>query len=906
MKKKVTIVTIILFLLVIVGSFGKVTDFIINLEWFKEIGYTSVYFTKLAAILKLMIPIFIIIYTGLWFYYKSIRKIIIKWNKVVEVNVKTEKLKKRVAIVIDVIASFFVAYFTSSVYWYRILQFTSGNSFNIKDPIFNLDVSFYVFRLPLIESLYGVMLLFLIFMAVLTVILYIVLSLRDRVYNRNIGGINISFKEFFKGLSDFAGRQFAIISGLIMFLVAVGYAIRSFNLVYSPRGVVYGGGYTDIHVSLVFYVIIIAAAIVSSVVIFTSIIKYKIKPIFVSIVAILILIIGQSITAEIVQNLIVKSNEKNLEAPYIKNNIEYTRKAFNIDKLSESNFPSSDSLTQADIDSNRDTVNNIKVNSVTPALEFYNQVQVVRYYYDFRDLDVDRYNIGGKYSEVFLAPREIDSKSLEGNADTWQNRHLIYTHGYGLVMSKVNSVTSEGQPNFVIKDIPPQNSTNLKITNPRIYYGEETDDYAIANNTLGEFDYPDGSKNKTNNYDGKGGIKANILNRLIFAINKRDSNFLLSENITSNSKILINRNIMDRLNKIAPFLSYDKDPYVVLSGGKLFWIVDAYTTSDRFPYSQPYNNVNYIRNSVKVVIDAVDGTTNFYIVDKNDPIANSYSKIFPGLFKDVSQVPKDIRSHFKYPEDLFSTQCNVLGKYHVTDTGVFYNSEDLWETAKNQKQINGEKGVNDASYFIMRLPGENKSEMVLMEYFNMKDKDNMSAIFGARMDGNNYGKLILYKLPTDKTVYSPYLFKQKLNQDPSISKEVSLWNTQGSSVQFGDTSIIPIKNSLLYVEPVYLRAQGKNSMPEVKRVIVSFGNKMVMANSIDEALNQIFNNSSNNQSETRTETGGTSTDSSNNKDKLKQAQDLYNQAVDAQKNGDWSKYGDYINKLGKTLDELNK
>lgn len=901
LKKRVTIITIIVFLIILVSSIGKVTDFIINLEWFNEVGYTSVYFTKLMAILKLMLPIFVIVYLGLWFYYKSMKKIIIKWSKVVEVNIKNEKIKKRIAIIIDIIISFFVSYFIASMYWYRILQFTSGTNFNIKDPVFNIDASFYVFRLPLIESLYNVLMLFLIFMAGVTVIFYIILNLRNNIYRRNFHK-SINIKDFFSGLSNFAGRQFAIIVFLIMLLVSAGYVLKSFKLVYSPRGVVYGAGYTDIHVSLVFYVIIVAVAIISSIVIFISIVKYKIKPIFISIAVILILVVGQSITSEIVQNLIVKSNEKNLEAPYIKNNIQYTRDAFNINGIYERKFSSNDDLTEEDMANNKQTIDNIKINSVTQALEFYNQVQVVRYYYDFKDLDVDRYNINGKYSEVFLAPREINSKSLQGNADTWQNRHLIYTHGYGVVMNKVNSVTSEGQPNFVIKDIPPNNDTKLEIKNPRIYYGEETNDYAIANNTLGEFDYPEGSENKTNNYSGKGGINASLINRILFAISRKESNFLLSQNINGNSKILINRNIFDRLNKIAPFLNYDKDPYTVLSGGRLYWIIDAYTTSDRFPYSQPYNNVNYIRNSVKVVIDAVDGTTNFYIVDKNDPIANSYSKIFPGLFKDISEVPKDIRSHFKYPEDLFSIQADVLGKYHVTDTGVFYNGEDLWEPAKNQKKIDGEKGVNDASYFIMQLPETKKPEMVLMEYLNMKGKDNMSAIFGARMDGDNYGKLILYKLPTEKTVYSPYLFKQKINQDPAISKEVSLWNTQGSSVQFGDTSIIPIKNSLLYVEPVYLRAQGKNSMPEVKRIIVSLGNKIVMADSIEDALNQIFNNSVTENSTNQEQIP----QNENDKQKLNKAKDLYNQAIDAQKNGDWSKYGEAINKLGKILDDLDK
>ena len=576
--------------------------------------------------------------------------------------------------------------------------------------------------------------------------------------------------------------------------------------------------------------------------------------------------------------------------------------------MQEKDFPANEDLTEDDIENNRPTIDNIKINSYDPSLEFYNQVQVIRYYYDFNDIDVDRYNINGKYNQVFIAPREIDTKSLEGNADTWQNRHLVYTHGYGVVMSKVNSVTDAGQPDFVIKDIPPKNNTKIKINNPRIYFGEETNDYAIGNNTLGEFDYPNGGTNKTSNYDGKGGINATLINRVLFAINKQDTNFLLSGNINSNSKILINRNITERVKKIAPFLTYDKDPYPVISNGKIYWIIDAYTTSDRYPYSQPDDDVNYIRNSVKVVVDAVDGTTNFYIVDKNDPIANSYSKIFPGLFKDSSEVPADIKKHFKYPEDLFRTQSTVLEKYHVTDTGVFYNGEDLWDVSKNQNGVDGEKNISDSSYIVMKLPGENKAEMVLMEYFNMRNKNNMVALFGARMDGNNYGKMVLYKLPTDKTIDSPYLFNQKIRQDPTISKEISLWNTQGSKVQFGDTSVVPINKSLIYVVPVYIRAQGKNSIPEVKRVIVEYGNKVVMAHNVDKAFEQIFNytDNQNDNSQNEIQNNNIKTESNIDKEKLKTAQDLYNKAIDAQKNGDWSQYGDYIKELGKTIEELNK
>lgn len=475
-------------------------------------------------------------------------------------------------------------------------------------------------------------------------------------------------------------------------------------------------------------------------------------------------------------------------------------------------------------------------------------------------------------------------------------------------MNKVNSVTSEGQPDFVVKDMPPQNSTNIKLADPRIYFGEKTDDYAVVNTKLDEFDYPKGSDNATNNYHGTAGIRLGIINRILFAINQKDINFLLSRDITKESKILINRNIKDRVNKIAPFLKYESDPYIIMSGGKLYWILDGYTFSNEYPFSQPQDGLNYIRNSVKVVMNAENGNVKFYIMDKNDPIIKSYAKIFPGLFKDVNELPADIVRHFKYPKDMFNIQCSILGKYHVTNPGVFYSGEDVWEVAKNQREVSGEKNSIESPYVVMKPTGASKEEMILLQYFNMRNKDNMVALFGARMDGNNYGKLILYKFPPEKTVYSPYLFKQKLNQDTTISQQLSLWNKNGSTVQFGDTMIVPIKNSLLYVEPMYLRANGKDSIPEMKRVIVSYGDKILLAQGINDALSQMFNYDQGSIDENPNIDNNSKNQipPSGDSDQIKKAKDLYDDAINSQKNGDWAKYGEDIKELGKIIDSLNK
>ena len=902
-KKKLALGTVILILALCIIFLNNIVNFVINIEWFKEVGYLSVYFTKIIAMFKLIVPLFIISFIGIWLYYKSLRISIIKYRKVVEVNSNKDKFERKIVLIVDLIASFVVSYIFAATYWYRTLQFTNSVPFNIKDPLLNLDVSFYVFRLPLIRSLYNAFLSLVIFLCLITLFTYFLLNIKDRFILRSLkkrpGKIDILNSD----ITRFAGKQLAVLAALIMIFISVGYVLKCIGLVYSENGVAFGASYTDVHVSLLFYKIIAVASIIAAIVIFISIIKSRFKYIVISIAVIAILVVVKSISYFVVQNFIVKSNQKTLEQPYIKYDIDYTRKAYNIDNMATTSFQVKNDLTSADIKNNMDTIDNIRVNSFDPTLEFYNQVQIIRYYYQFNNIDVDRYYINGKFNQVFIGAREINSKAIDPN--TWQNRHLVYTHGYGIVMNKVNSVTSEGQPNFVVKDMPPQNSTDIKLANPRIYFGEKTDDYAVVNTKLDEFDYPKGSDNATNNYNGTAGIKLGIINRILFAINQKDINFLLSRDITKESKILINRNIKDRVNKIAPFLNYESDPYIIMSGGKLYWILDGYTFSNEYPFSQPQNGLNYIRNSVKVVMNAENGNVNFYIMDKNDPIIKSYAKIFPGLFKDVSELSQDIVKHFKYPKDLFNIQCSILGKYHVTDPGVFYSGEDLWEVASNQKEVSGEKSLIESPYVVMRPAGASKEEMILLQYFNMRDKDNMVALFGARMDGDNYGKLILYKFPPEKTIYSPYLFKQKLNQDTTISQQLSLWNKNGSTVQFGDTMIVPIKNSLLYVEPMYLRANGKDSIPEMKRVIVSYGDKILLAQSIDDALNQIFNYNQDSSNES-IDNSQKQTTPSVNSDQMKRAKTLYDNAISAQKNGDWAKYGEDIEELGKIIDSLSK
>ncbi|OPJ57485.1 hypothetical protein CLORY_40910 [Clostridium oryzae] len=683
---------------------------------------------------------------------------------------------------------------------------------------------------------------------------------------------------------------------------ALGFLLKALNIIYSTNGVVYGAGYTDIKVSLVFNIILALVCFICSIITTVSILKFKFKPVIISVVSIVVLMLIHDGAFVFTEKFIVKSNQIAFEEKYIKNNIKYTRKAFNIDNIDNVQYSTNSTLAKEEIDKNKDIIDNIKINSFRQSLDFYNQFEVMRYYYGFNDIDVDRYNINGKYSEVFVSPREINTRKI--NYNTWLNEHLIYTHGYGVVMSKVSSVTEEGQPDFVMKHIPMENKSDIQISNPRVYFGEQTNDYAIVKTKAKEFDFPKGGENEYTKYTGNAGIKMSLLNRILFAFKEKNANFITSNYINSDSKILINRNIVDRVKKIAPFLKYDNDPYMVIAGDKLYWVIDAYTYSDKYPYSRSYNGINYIRNSVKVVINAYTGKTDFYIVDKNDPIIKSYSGIFKGLFKSEDRIPEEIKKHFRYPEDLFNLQCEVLGKYHMTDPMVFMTGGDLWQVAMNESKTNEsgtdeKKSINEASYLVTRLPGETDEEMTLIEYFNVRDKENMSAMLCARMDGENYGKLILYKFPTTETVLSPYLFRNSMKQDATISKELSLWNTKKLRTEFGDTMIIPMDNSLLYVQPMYLIASGNNSIPEIKRIVVSNGKKVVMGKDINEAINLLFNNDE--QTDNQNNNSEKSNVGTEAKDSIKEMNNVYEKAMEAQKSGDWAKYGEYIKKLGEML-----
>lgn len=916
MKNKI-LNTVLISILLLVVVFFVSTNFIINVQWFKEVGYLNVFFTKLIAICKLFVPIFILYFCVIAIYLFTLRKSI----RSLVGDTKFKSVKKYF-LLSNLVISILGAGATATTQWYKILQFTNAVSFGEVDPIFNKDISFYVFKLPLVQSLFSTAISLIIILVLITVIIYLALGFKDKIYQNKDNVININSKTY--GIRKFAGKQLAVLASVLSLLIGCSYLLKSYNLVYSTRGVSYGAGYTDVKITMIFYKVIAIACVISSIVVFISILKLKFRPIIISIASIAVLIVLEPVVAIFTQQFVVKPNEMELEKPYISYSIDATKKAFNIDEIEVKEMEPNENITSEKLEDNKDIIENLKVNSTGPLLSFYQQVQLIKNYYEFNDADTDRYNINGKYTQVFVSPREINREAMT----TWQNKHLRYTHGYGLAMSRVNSVTEFGQPDFVMKDIPTVNTTDINLENPRIYFGESDNDYVIVNTEGGEFDYPTGDTENTFNYNGTGGLKMTPFNRVLFSIYERNPKILMSSSITSESRIILNRNIVKRVQEIAPFLTYDSDPYIVVHDGRLVWMMNAYTSTDKYPFSEPHEGVNYIRNSVKVVVDAFNGNVDFYVTDENDPIINCYLKIYKGLFKPLSEMPEDLKEHFRYPQDLFELQSKVLTKYHVDDPIKLFTEEDLWDRSldvvkhggdnlsqgdegkeesilNKAKENKNNEAENEGLYLMTKLPDEENVEMMLLDYFNMRGKQSMVALLGARMDGDNYGELVMYKFPPQRTIYSPILFKNRIQQDPNISKEISLWAGKGSEVIYGDIIIVPIEDSLLYLNTIYLKANSENSMPEMKRVILSNGDKIVIEENIEKALLKLFNYNSfeENKNSNKDETSNTEITSDNSG--VKEAADLFNKAIEAQKNGDWTTYGEFINKLGDVLNKMS-
>ena len=774
--------------------------------------------------------------------------------------------------------------------WQVILRFFNGQPFGIADPVFHREVGFYVFSLPFFHLLQGWLLGALI----------ITLLGSAGVYFLSYGVQRLRF--------DFARPVLAHVGGLaiaILGLFAWGYWLGIWELVFSTRGIVFGAGYADMHAKLPAQWILVTVVLICMGLLLVSVLRRNFRwPLYGLGGWIVAAIIVGGIFPGLVQRFQVQPNELALESPYIEYNIQFTREAFALDRVEEQSFPAEETPSPQDIAQNEITINNIRLWDSRPLKDTYNHIQSIRLYYDFHDVDVDRYIIDGEYRQVMLSARELSAEKLAGEAQTWVNRRLQFTHGYGIALSPVNEVSAEGLPELLVKDIPPVGDFNIE--QPQIYFGEKTNEYVIVETKTEEFDYPMGDENVYGRYQGKDGVSlGSFIRRLVYAWQLGDFNILISGELTPESRVLYYRNIRERVNHLAPFLNLDSDPYLVVMDGRLFWIQDAYTTTDRYPYSEPLGGgLNYIRNSVKAVIDAYDGSVTFYVADPEDALIRTYQAIFPKLFIPAGQMPESLRVHIRYPEDMFNIQASVYQSYHMRDARVFYNKEDLWAIPK--ELYFGSEQPMEPYYIIMRLPDEEKEEFLLMLPFTPVNKNNTIGWLAARCDGENYGKLLAYHFPKERLVYGPSQIENRISQDTIITEQLALWGRGGSRVIRGNLLLIPLGKSLLYVEPVFLQAEG-GGLPQLKRVIVVAGEQIAMEPTLKRSIAAIFG------AEAPPTVTVVKPPPPTEPEKLvaadianliEQAQQHYDKAQQYLKAGDWAGYGKELEALEAVLNQL--
>lgn len=717
--------------------------------------------------------------------------------------------------------------------WERALLYLNRQPYGVNDPIFNLDVSFYLFELPIYRFLQGWLLPLLVITLLGIIGIYVVDNWTALQRGRWPWPTN--------QMAIFR-RQVAILGTLVFLLMAAGLWLDIYDLLYSPRGVAFGASYTDLNASLPALYVQIALMFLVALAAAYNIFRRSVRlPVIAGVLWLAAAIFMGNVYPAVLQRYAVEPNEINRERPYIEHNIEFTRTAFGLENIEVRQFGDVTELTEPDLEENDATLRNIRIWDYRPLQQTYAQLQALRPYYKFSSIDIDRLEVDGQIRQVMLATRELDKTQLQSR--TWVNEKLEFTHGYGIVMNPVDEVTPDGRPAFFVQDLPPITTIDLEIDRPEIYYGELIDDVVFAGSGLEEFDYPSGSDNVYSSYNGEGGVLlSNLLRRLAFAVRFGETNLLLSEFITPDTRVLLHRQIRDRVRQITPFLVLDYDPYIVVADGRLVWMLDAYTMSNDFPYSTPIvklfgdreHRLNYIRNSVKITIDAYDGTVNYYIVDEEDPIITAYAQAFPSLFKPFEDMPAAIQAHVRYPEDLFIVQTRQYLKYHMTDVQVFYNQEDLWEIAQVQSGNNDSEPI-EPYYVVFNLPGEVDPEYLLIEPYTPANRNNMISWLAARNDPEHYGELIAYELPKQELVFGPLQIEARIDQDPEISAQLSLWNQRGSSVIRGNLLVLPMNSSFLYVEPIYLQAQT-SQLPELARIIVASGERLVMRETLDEAL----------------------------------------------------------------------
>jgi uncharacterized protein len=881
--RRVKIVGALAVLLILLIVLARSSDWLVDWLWMKEVRYTEVFLRLFSLKVGLFFCSFIVVFLYLWinlriavgiYYHRGAPVRIAGVQNLYDIQTNPRITRILMVVVALVVAFFFGMAFFSG--WDTFLRYWWGGSFGRVDPFFGKDLGFYVLRLPFYKNLRdGVtMLTFLALPA--TFLSYLV-----------TGQIGLSLALF---QSSRARVHLAVLFILFLFAWGSGYYLDIFQLFYEKRGAVFGMGYTSYHVVRVSLWVMMTATVLLA--LLAGVMRGRPGTILAGIGAyVVVMLLSLAVVPALFQSFIVQPNELSLERPFLEKNIAFTRQAYQLDRVEEKPFAGGNDLTVALLSRNQDTLNNIRLWDYRPLLQAFKQTQEMRLYYRFFAVDVDRYVFPGEgYRQVMVSPRELTDQALP-QGSTWVNQYLEYTHGYGLAMNMVSEIAEGGLPKMVVKDLPPQSSL-LKIDRPAIYYGENMVGYRIVRTGVEEFDYPKGDKNVYVRYEGAGGIALDsIWKRLLFAWYLYDGNILISSYIKPESRIQLYRKVTERAKRIAPFITLDGDPYMVVSQGKLIWIIDGYTTSTSYPSSEPFNqSFNYIRNSVKITVDAYDGSVRFFMSDSEDPIIRAYQSAFPGMFKPLGELSPDLKAHVRYPEGLFRVQAERLTAYHMTDPRVFYNKEDMW-TMPNQK-YGGKAEEMEPYYALIRLPGEQKLTFQLMLPMTPYKRENMVAWMAANCDFPDYGKLVVYRLSKDRLIYGPMQIEAMIDQTPAVSQQLTLWDQKGSHVIRGNLLVIPIENSFLYVEPVYLIAEDVN-IPQLIRVIVAYGNKVAMQPTLDEAIKAVFGSLPAVPAAAASETkvpAATGLPKST-EDVLGRVRTMFNTAQEALKKGNWAEFG---------------
>ncbi|MFH0852932.1 MAG: UPF0182 family protein [bacterium] len=916
--------TLIISLIVLVVLVLNSTKLITDWYWFQEINHTNLFTKTLLTQVYLGLGVGLFVLLWLWVNFKIVNRAVTQlpektftWKERARgtINVRTVKLSpivKKVALAFAWLTGIIFG-LTASAQWENVLTFINRTPFNQTDPMLGKDIGFYFFSLPFLEMISGLAVGLMVVSIISVLVMYLVNGGIE--FTKNATGV---IKGGWKSIASSVRQHISIIAAVFFVIIAVRlYYLDIPSLVFSNTGPFTGASYSDITARLPILQVGSIIALLLVLILLVNVIK-PVTRWFWGMLGIyfLVVAIGGWAVPDLLQRFIVLPNELVKETPYIQRNILATQAAFGLDNVEKRELTGETTLTQADIEANPTTIQNVRLWDREPLLDTFGQIQEIRTYYDFTSIDNDRYTIDGDYRQVLLSPRELNSASLPQR--NFINEHLTFTHGYGLTLGPVNEVTPEGLPVLFVQDLPPQATIeSLAINRPEIYYGELANEFVVVNSQAKEFNYPSGEENVFTEYQGTGGVPVkSLFRKALFALRFQSMKILLSNDITGSSRVQYYRDIKQRVRRAVPFLKFDKDPYMVIDGnGQLKWIYDAYTVSDKYPYSEKVSDtilgksssqvlpgrLNYIRNSVKIVIDAYSGTMEFYISDPQDPIIQTYSKIYPGNFLSFDQMPEDLKKHIRFPETLFQYLTSVYSTYHMEDEQIFYNREDQWEIPTRPEAETDDPFMR---HIIMKLPEEENEEYILMLPFTPRGKDNLSAWMVARNDGEYYGQLVVYRFPKQKLVYGPQQITNRINQDPKISEQISLWDQRGSQVIRGNLLVIPIESSLLYVQPIYLRAEG-GRIPELKRVIVANENRIAMEETLDKALAQIFNQTAA-STETQDETEVTESDDldSSLSSLIEQAQAAYQSALQAQTKGDWSQYGVEIEKLGGILNQL--